>query len=145
MRLFTISFLLLGGIAACHPVPGETPAPLPGGLDGNLAFYAERASYAPGDRVRVHLVNGTGAQIGYNLCPSAFQRWSEGSWSNSPGSGGYEACTMELRTLRPGEHASLEIPLSREARSGAHRLTTRVERMDTGASETISTQPFEVR
>jgi hypothetical protein len=145
MRVLTASLLIVGGLAACHPLPGDTPAPLPGGVEGGLAFYAERASYTAGDRVSVRLVNGTSAQIGYNLCPSRFQRWSEGSWVDAPNAGGYEACTMELRTLNPGQHTSLEIPLSSEARAGAYRLVTRVERLESGASATLETQPFEVR
>lgn len=145
MRLLTITALLLGGLAACHPAPGDTPAPLPAGVQGALAFYTASASYAPGENVRVHLVNGTGARIGYNLCPSAFERWTEGAWTAAPNAGGHEVCTMELRILQPGQHASLEIPLAPGARAGVHRLVTRVERMDTGASETVETQPFDVR
>jgi hypothetical protein len=101
-----------------------TPMPEPG---GGLVLRVDRADYGPGDPVVLTLVNGTGHDVGYNLCVTGLdRRTGGGGWEPAPVAL-VEACTMELRVLPPGETAEFRHTLPRGLAPGEYRMRTGVE------------------
>lgn len=95
------------------------------------------ATVSQGRILELALRNGSSQPIGYNLCASGLQQRSEDGWRAVPST---RVCTMELRTLAPGEAARLRLPLE-DLRSGEYRAVTRVD----GAPGEVSSEPFVVR
>jgi hypothetical protein len=56
--------MMATSFGACAPMPPED-----GG--GGLVLRVDRSSYSPGDPAVLTLINGTAADVGYNLCVTA--------------------------------------------------------------------------
>jgi hypothetical protein len=119
--------------------PGRQVSPLP---DASLiTFQAERSSYRQGDTATIVLRNGTNQPLGYNLCFSARELRTGGSWTRfSP----LRICTMELRTLAAGAETRHKEPITGEWQPGEYRIVTVVERMRSGDRGEILTPSFTV-
>ena len=89
------------------------------------------------DKLELRLRNGGPTAVGYNLCASSLERRSAQAWQPVATQ---RICTMELRTLKPGEEARYSYPLD-DLPPGEYRATTRVE----GLSAAVTTEPFELR
>lgn len=83
------------------------------------------------------LHNGSAKPIGYNLCASGLQRRSGDGWQAVSST---RACTMELRTLAPGQAARFSAPVE-ALRPGEYRAVTRVD----GGPGEVSSEPFVLR
>lgn len=70
------------------------------------------------------LHNQSTEPMGYNLCTSVLEQRRGSSWSPA---GPSAICTMELRTLAPGETATFEKTLPQDFDPGAYRYITNVE------------------
>lgn len=90
-----------------------------------------------GDRVMLTLRNGSAVSVSYNLCSSALQRGP--SWE--PVQTG-DICTMELRTLPPGDSATFEKTLPSDLAPGEYRYVTNVDA--DGTRSVAASNPFRV-
>lgn len=99
------------------------------------------AAAAPGDSVTLTLDNGSGEQIGYNLCASGLQRQTAAAWEAVPTD---VVCTMELRTLAAGQQTTWRTTLPATLESGQYRYTTNIEAMETGGRFSITSDSFRV-
>jgi hypothetical protein len=82
----------------------------------------DHASYAPTYVVSVTIVNVSGGDVTYNLCPRALQRRNADGWesvASYPGSG---ACTAEALLLRAGERVETRFGLSSDLPDGTYRI-----------------------
>lgn len=131
---FSIALLLA---AACTPPAATVPATEPVTAPGTSGL---RLTAQPGgDRVTLTLTNGTSSPVGYNLCSSALERRSGGTWTLVETD---EICTMELRTLQPGASATFNKRWPSNAGSGEFRYVTRVESPLSGSGVHVATDPF---
>src|SRR5688572_24596127 len=136
MKWIVLSLVLL---AACAPVASTPPPPAAGSRSDVVLLSAERLDAA---RYRLILQNGYNGQVGYNLCASGLQRWSDSGWQ--PVETG-EMCTMELRSLPPGQDATFEKRLPDGLAAGRYRYVTSVE-IPMGTEQVlVVTAPFDVK
>lgn len=126
---FPILFLL--ACAGCMAGQEVTP---PG-----VAFEVRPASPTPGQRVTLVLRNSGAGTLGYNLCTSALTRQAAATWDPVPSD---RVCTMELRSLEPGNEDTFDLELPLDLQPGTYRFETRVERFDEGESDELATEPF---
>jgi hypothetical protein len=105
--------------------------------------------YTRGTTVRVTVTNTSKADVEYNLCTRQLERRSGSTWIVAyewPAAGG--ACTMELRTLRPGESTTTEVEIPAGVPVGAYRVVFTGLRSGGGASlprDAIASPEFELR
>lgn len=105
-----------------------------------LSITPERPT--PGSSATLTLRNDSEDLLGYDLCTSGlFRRTGEDAWEPVPED---RFCTMELRTLPPGEQATFPIELPTGLVTGTYRYQTTVELMDRGTREAVATAPFTV-
>lgn len=106
-----------------------------------VTLEVEPRSVSAGASVTLLLRNGTGSDIGYNLCSSALERLDEGSWRPIPSN---RVCTMEIRTLPPGEETRYPLEVPGGLEPGEYRYLTNVEMMDAGDRGPVRSDPFRV-
>ncbi|HXG59302.1 MAG TPA: hypothetical protein VNL91_09790 [Thermoanaerobaculia bacterium] len=126
---------LLAFAAACAPLappPGDVTHPPPVRLE---------ATQPSGGAVRLTLVNESAAAVGYNLCQSRLQRRSGRDWT--PVQTG-EVCTMELRSLPPGQRAIFDKTLPPALPAGEYRYVTSVETPAGTPQRVLASQSFTV-
>jgi hypothetical protein len=75
-----------------------------------------------GSKVLLTLRNDSASPVGYNLCSSALQRGP--AWE--PVETG-DVCTMEIRTLQPGDSATFEKTLPSDLPAGEYRYVTNID------------------
>lgn len=134
MPMFRLVRLIavLAGCAAPVPEP-EVP---------DVALIVEPARVAPGDSVTVQLTTTLGDGIGFNLCSSTLERRLANDWQAVPSD---RICTMELRTLVPGDTARFTFHLSDGLAPGEYRYHIRVVRSPTDEMRDVSSEPFRVQ
>ena len=93
-------------------------------------------------RYRLILQNGYNGSVGYNLCASGLQRWNNSTWQAVETG---EMCTMELRSLPPGQDATFEKRLPDGLAAGRYRYVTSVEIPIGTEQVAVATAPFDVR
>lgn len=129
------------------PVEGGNQAP-PARQPGNGADAPEAAevtlSASPeqtteNSTVTLTLRNGSEEQVGYNLCTSDLQTAGGGKVPTNV------VCTMELRTLEPGRTATYGYKLPVNMATGSYRFATQVHWTDSGRTDRIRSNIFEVR
>jgi hypothetical protein len=125
---------LQNGAQAPQPTDGQA-ATAP---SGEIAFSVSPDSVAPGGTLTLTLANRTGERLGYNLCTSAIETAAGATVPSD------RVCTMELRTLEPGDSGNYSFELPQELAPGSYRLTTSVQRMDAGTQSPVRTEVFEV-
>jgi hypothetical protein len=114
-----------------------------------VQLRVDENGYDPGDAVTLILANGSDQRIGYNLCTSGLERRTDGSWTPVR-SQADEVCTLELRTLPPGERANYETEIpsatgdGEPLPAGRYRYVTDIERMEDNTREPVTTRPFTV-
>lgn len=96
----------------------------------------------PGGGVALLLMNASAGAIGYNLCTSTLERQIGGEWTAERSD---RICTMELRTLPPGEETQYPYDLPPDLRPGEYRVLAGVELMDGGGRETVVSEAFTVQ
>lgn len=129
MRRFALSLALALLFAACTTPATAPPARSPASVPG-VSLAAERS----GDAVRLTLANRSNGPVGYNLCTSTLlRRGDDGGWAPVQTD---LVCTMEIRSLSPGESASFAYPVSGIS-SGEYSWRTNVE-MEGARREVIS-------
>ena len=105
-----------------------------------VEFVVDSSTFVAGDTVSARLVTRSGSAVGYNLCPTELQRLTAGGWVRSEEQ--LIICTMELRTLPPGEAVPYRRAVSASLPEGQYRLRTSVEAPLGGEWITLTTEPF---
>lgn len=131
---FYFSMLFLAIIGGCVTTNGTVDV-------NDLTLHVSPDQPARGEQVTLILRNQSAAMAGYNLCTSSLMRQVPDGWQPVPSD---RVCTMELRTLEPGDEASFPLQLEVDLASGTYRFETRVELLETGGSEQIATEPFAI-
>ncbi len=134
-----IAFLLTVFLVACAPVPvSSTPPP----ADAHASVVTLTAERIDAARVRLILQNGSNGAVGYNLCTSGLQKRNGPAWEQV-GTG--DICTMELRSLPPGQDATFEKRLPEDLPAGEYRYSTSVEIPMGNAQVRVATSAFAVK
>ena len=126
--------LLLVMVAAAAGCEGQGGAPVDSGISydpnspgGQIVqlLTTDASTYDQGASITVRLANRTGRSLGYNLCRSRLERENDdGAWQLMM-DGLADACTAELRTLRPGQSFAYTFRSAPSARPGQHyRIST---------------------
>lgn len=122
------------------PVPPDQnqvePAPEPAG-PVTLAAAPRRTS--AGSTVTLTLSNGSRQAVGYNLCTSALQTRAGRAVDTD------RVCTLELRTLNPGQRATYGYELPASLPDGRYRFSTGLDRMPEGGRTTVISNNIAVR
>lgn len=93
------------------------------------------------DTLHLSLSNASTAPAGYNLCLVSLDRRDADRWATVPWG---RACTLELRTLRPGQTARSVVVLPGSVGPGTYRVRTGIEwPLNDGQREVVS-EPFTV-
>lgn len=98
----------------------------PGGPVVRL-LATDAASYARGAPVSVRLTNSTGRSVGHNLCRARLERRDDDDVWRPMMDSLAEACTTELRTLRPGQSVIYSFRTAPSARPGQYRISADLE------------------
>jgi hypothetical protein len=83
-------------------------------------------TYRVGAPISIRLTNTTDRVVGYNLCRAKLERSHDGDWQEIMASLA-EACTAELRSLRPGQSATFAFRTPASARGGDYRVRVFLE------------------
>ena len=145
MRFLLLALAVVLGASACSEPTGVTPAAPDAGATGpdGLTLTADADSYARGDTARFTLRNGTDTTYGMGVLEcGTLERPAGGGWERSP-EGNDRACIQIYRYLAPGETVEADIAL--DVSPGTYRFAHSVSREDGDTSETVTTEPFEVR
>lgn len=121
-------------LAGCSSAPQQEST-------SGVRLTIEPSSPEPGDSATLILENGSDAEIGYNLCPSALMRQAGAEWAPVPSD---RMCTMELRLLQPAGTDRFTVRLPDDLEPGNYRFETPVNRTPDAAPEPVVTPPFEV-
>ncbi len=126
--------------APAAPIPGQPQgSPTSPQPSGEAKLSASPQQVAQAATVTLALANGTTEPLGYNLCTSVLLA-SDGSPVR-----GDRVCTMELRTLEPGNTATYPYELPASVGPGSYRFSTSVERMRSGTRTAVTSNEITVR
>lgn len=137
------SFLLLPLVliaAGCVTSPG-TASPTQTETEPVLA--TERKQYQPGQVAMLSLSNPLDERIGYNACTWTLELYHDDGWAPAP----FEderMCTMELRTLHPGEVATPTFALDERLPDGRYRFQAVLHRLDSESRQTYWSEAFRI-
>ena len=82
----------------------------------------DHASYAPSYVVGVTIVNTSGGDATYNLCPKALERRGASGWETVARYPTASACTAEALFLRAGGSVDTRVGLSSDLADGTYRI-----------------------
>ena len=128
-------------LCACAAPQGPSDGQQTSGSTSDVALRAEPATIASGGSMTLTLDNESGGTIGYNLCASGLEQRSGGGWQPLPEN---RVCTVELRTLEPGDEVSEQLRLPEMLTSGDYRYTTTIERLERRGRERIASSQFRI-
>lgn len=128
MRLLAI-VLLITACAGCGSTAGTD---VRAGADPARVIELARDRYRAGEPATLRLHNRLGEPAGYNACTWTLQLRREAGWQAAPHEG-ERVCTMELRTLAPGETARPDFRLDARLPAGEYRLRAVLHRLDAGS------------
>lgn len=114
---------------------------LPQGAGEGVSLRVDPAAVPAGRSVTLILANATAGAVGYNLCSSGLERQTDAEWRAVSTD---RVCTMELRTLAPGEEARYPVDLESSLGAGSYRFVTNVEKMEGGGTEVVQSTTFEI-
>lgn len=125
--------LLALGIWACADEIDAAPPLVQ--VRGPVTLVVDRASYSPGQELKVTLNNDSPGEVGYNLCFAFLKlQWMFGNgWETvagaylGPPSKETTDCTSDLRLLGAGQSAGGSAHLPDDLAEGTYRLTHDVE------------------
>ena len=141
MRLAFVLLLL----ASCSAMPGGCdPMYL---LTDEPVYTAEQISFETGRGIRLQLTNRTSETLWYNLCTASLQEKTDKGWV--PVEAGWlppdHACTLELRSLPPGESDTFEGPLRDDLQVGTYRFEDQIGVGEEDLTTPIYSDAFELR
>lgn len=112
--------------------------------DEVVRLNVEPAEVRGGDEVTLVLVNASGEEIGYNLCPSVLDRREGSEWVERPERPA-EFCTAELRILAPEDSATYTHTVPPGLPAGEYRFRAFVEAPLGEARVEVASHPFQIR
>lgn len=127
--------IMAGFVWACGPSGSADDG------SGGARLTVEPEVAQPGDSVVLLLRNASGEAIGYNLCTSRLERRDDSDWLRLPPD---RVCTMELRTLPPGEVARYPLELPSDLAPGSYRYLAMIAKLEARSRDTVVTERFEV-
>ena len=133
MRMLALSTILL--LCAC----ASTPEPAPG--DVALELEVEPEEVAAGDSITLELDNESSESVSYNLCSSGLEHNQAGAWHPIPSN---RMCTMELRTLAPGEETRYPLEMPGGLEAGEYRFLTNLDMMGAAEGGSVRSGTFRV-
>lgn len=133
MRMIALFVTTL--LCGCGPPLGS------GSSAPDVSLAVEPAAASTGESITLLLRNESSGAIGYNLCTSGLERQVGGDWQAVPSD---RVCTMELRTLEPGQQARHAAELPGGLPPGRYRYHTTVERLGAGLRDAVRSEPFRV-
>ena len=100
-------------------------------------------SYAVGDTAELRLANGSGTDIGYNLCFAQLQERRADDWAVVRDT---RACRSDLHLLSPGDTVAGRYPLPHSLVSGTYRFVASVEGVGgiLGAAHKLVSNEFQI-
>lgn len=113
--LFVIGIAIAPALGGCSLITESRP-------QAPFRITTDHAGYAPSYVVSVDIVNVSGRDATYNLCPVAIQHRVSGAWQTAvryPGSG---FCTAEARLLRAGESIETHVGVPYDLPDGTYRI-----------------------
>jgi hypothetical protein len=110
--------------------------------DPGIQLRVEATPAAPGDSLVLLLDNASDEPIGYNLCTSNLERQVGVSWQPVASD---RICTLELRTLDPGQDARFAFMLEENVSPGEYRAVTGVELLQSGEWIDVASEPFRIQ
>jgi hypothetical protein len=129
---FFLALLVLAG--GCMTTNGAVGA-------NALTLSVAPESPTPGAEVTLILRNRSEEMIGYNLCTSSLMRQVGDAWEPVPSD---RVCTMELRTLEPGDEATFPLEMEADVPAGTYRFETRIEWLERQTGDRVATSPFTI-
>jgi hypothetical protein len=136
---FAIALALLVG---CQKPPADSDsASMP---STTVRLVLDRATYGPGDDVKLTITNDTPRELGYNACTRVVERESGAGWIEVPEPD--RVCTMELRPLARAETVTEQTDVP-PLPAGRYRiaLTFSDESASPGEPVRAVSEPFTVR
>jgi hypothetical protein len=112
---FFVAAATLSGLGGCSLFTASRP-------QAPFRITTDHASYAPTYVVVVDIVNVSGDDATYNLCPVLIQRRVSDAWQTVvryPASG---ACTAEAHLLRAGESLEARVGVPYDLPDGTYRI-----------------------
>lgn len=119
------------------PPNGQPPAGEPEPTS-SVTLSASPESVRAGGTVTLRLANGSRQPVGYNLCTSALQTASGAAVQSD------RICTMELRTVAPGQSATYAYELPSSLAPGSYRFSTSIEWMAAGNRTSVTSNGIRV-
>ena len=118
MRAFApliVGIAVASALGGCSVLTGSRPhAP--------FRITTDHATYAPSYVVSVTIVNTSGADATYNLCPKALQRRTASGWLPAVEYPAVGACTAEALFLGAGGSVDTRVGLSSDLADGTYRI-----------------------
>ena len=122
-----LMILVFGALCACA---GEQLPP----LDNPIELLTTPEMPVPGEESILTLRNGSTNPIGYKLCTSTLMRHTGNEWEPVRSD---RVCTMEIRTLQPGEQDQFPVTIPEGLTPGSYRFETTISDPEGGASESL--------
>lgn len=94
-----------------------------------------------GDSVTIALATTAGDGVRYNLCTATLEHRANRDWVPVPSD---RVCTLELRTLLPGDRARFTMHLPAMLEGGEYRYHARVEHITRSEMIDVRSEPFTV-
>lgn len=113
--ILLVGTILLGACGQAMQAAGGDP----------VSLSVEPLTVSAGGSVELILQNHSSTEVGYNLCTSSLERRTDSGWEAVPSD---RVCTMELRTLPPGEEAHFTLDLPAELAPGEFRAVNNLTR-----------------
>ena len=121
-------------VCACTPS-------MQAGDESGVTLSVDPTTVAAGETVTLVLRNGSPTPVGYNLCSSGLEHNQAGAWHPIPSN---RMCTMELRTLAPGEETRYPLEMPGGLEAGEYRFLTNLDMMGAAEGGSVRSGTFRV-
>lgn len=108
---------------------------------GGISLSLQPQAVAAGETITLTLRNDSSADVGYNLCSSTLEQRVGDAWQPVATD---RVCTMELRTLPPGQVTTYPMEIPAQAAAGEYRYVTAVELMEMGTRGGVQSDGFRI-
>jgi hypothetical protein len=125
-------------LLGCAPAGDSDQTAMP---TAEVAMSVEPSNATAGDSLTLTLSNESSGPVGYNLCSSRLERSAGNDWEPIREN---RMCTLELRTLPPGEQTTYSVQLPPTIEPGEYRFATNVEMLDGTARNLVRSTTFRV-
>jgi hypothetical protein len=127
-------------LLGCAPAADSDQTAMP---TADVALSVQPPTATPGDSLTLTLTlsNESSGPVGYNLCSSRLERSAGNDWEPIREN---RMCTLELRTLPPGEQTTYSVQLPPDIEPGEYRFATNVQMLDGTERNLVRSTTFRV-